>query len=124
MGEPVLENEIGLESALVHQSGQEPTSHEKCGPLYKLMHEGSRPYVHVETATYSSPLSVFQLVNNSFRLAGIGRLDRLFADRREVKVGNKSSRFLWVRAEEDIANTNIPVINSELVEGKKSLKNV
>ena len=45
-----------------------------------------------------------------------GRLDCLFTDGREVKIRYKSRRFLRVRAEKDVADTNILVIDPELTE--------
>ena len=48
-------------------------------------------------------------------------LDCLFTDGREVKIGNKSRRFLRVRAEKNVANTDIPVIDSKPIEGMEAL---
>jgi len=47
--------------------------------------------------------------------------DCLFTDGREVKIGDKSRRFIRVRAEKDVANTDVPVIDSELIEGMETL---
>jgi hypothetical protein len=54
-------------------------------------------------------------------VVGICCLDRLFTDRREVKVGNKPSCLFRVGTKEDIADANIPVINTELAEGMETL---
>jgi len=73
------------------------------------------------TLTNCSPLSTFQLPNNRIVFIGIGGFDCIFTDRREVEVGNEPSWLLRVRAEEDIADANIPVIDPELTETMETL---
>jgi len=70
---------------------------------------------------YRSPLATFHLLDNHVMVVRTSGLDCLFTDGREVKIGNKSRRFLRVRAEKDVANTDIPVINPELIEGMETL---
>jgi len=71
--------------------------------------------------TYRSPLPIFHLLDNCVIVVGTGSLDCLFTDGREVKIRNKSRRFLWVRAEKDVADTNVPVIDTKLTEGMETL---
>jgi len=70
---------------------------------------------------YRAPLPIFHLLDNRVMVVRTSGLDCLFTDGREVKIRNKSRRFLRVRAEKDVANTNVPVIDSELVEGMEAL---
>ena len=70
--------------------------------------------------TYRSPFSTFQLSNDLIVVVGTSRPDRFFTYGGEIEVGNKSGCFLWVRAEKDIPDANIPVIDSELTEGKET----
>src|SRR5258706_6950031 len=71
---------------------------------------------------YRSPLPILHLFNNRVIVIGIGCLDCLLTDRREVKIGNKSRSFLRVCAEKNVADTNVPVIDSKLTEGMETLK--
>jgi len=70
---------------------------------------------------YRSPLPIFHLLDNRVMVVRTSDLDCLFIDGREVKIGNKSHRFLRVRAEKDVANTDIPVSDPELIEGMETL---
>jgi len=63
---------------------------------------------------------MLQFTNDIFVLGGVGRLNYFVADRGEVKVGNESSRLQGVRAEKDIANTDIPMVHTPLVQGGES----
>ena len=66
--------------------------------------------------TYRSPLPIFHLHNNLLMVIRIGSLDCLFANGREVEIRYKSCRFVWVCAEKDVADTNIPMIDPKLTE--------
>jgi len=70
---------------------------------------------------YRSPLPIFHLLDNCVMVVRTSGLDCLFTNGREVKIGNKSRRFLRVCAEKNVANTDIPVIDSELIEGMETL---
>ena len=70
---------------------------------------------------YRSPLPVFQLLNNRIAIIGVGRLDCLLTYGSKVEVGNKPGRFRRVRAEEDVTNTNIPMIDPKAAESPKTL---
>ena len=70
---------------------------------------------------YHYPFLILHLLNNLIIVSGAGGLDCLFTDRREVKIGNKSRRVLWVRAKKHIADINIPVTDPKLVEGMETL---
>ena len=71
---------------------------------------------------YRSPFSIFQLLDNFITVIGVGRLDCLLTYRRKVEVGNKPCRFLRVRAEEDVANADIPMIDPKTAEGPEALR--
>ena len=66
--------------------------------------------------TYRSPLPSFHLHNNLLMVVRTSGLDCLFTDGREVEIRNESRRFLRVCAKQDVADTNIPVIDPELTE--------
>src|SRR5258706_4699344 len=70
---------------------------------------------------YRSPLATLHLLNYRVIVVGVGRLDCLLTDRREVQVGNEPCRFIRVCAEKDVADTNIPVIDSKLTERMETL---
>ena len=70
---------------------------------------------------YRSPFSVFQLLNNPIKVVGAGRFYCFFTYRRKIEIGNKPSRFLWVRSEEDVTDTDIPMSNPKPIEGQKTL---
>ena len=122
----VLKSEVVLDAqfveSLIDQRSQQATRHEERSSLDKYTNEGLRRLVW--TLTYCSPLSIFQLLNNRIVVIGIGGLDCLFTDGREVEVRNKPSWFFRVRAEENIADANIPVIHPELTEGIETLGDV
>src|SRR5258706_726279 len=71
---------------------------------------------------YRSPLPILHLFNNRVIVIGIGHLDCLLTDRREVKIGNKSRSFLRVCADKNVADTNVLVIDSKLTEGMETLE--
>ena len=71
---------------------------------------------------YRSPFSIFQLRDHLIAVIGVGHLDCLFTDRRNVEVGNKPDRFLRVRAEEDVANADIPMIDPKTTESPEALR--
>jgi hypothetical protein len=60
--------------------------------------------------------------NNLVVVVGIGRLDCLFTDGRQVEVGYEPGCFLRVRAKEHIPDTHIPMVNSELTQGIETLE--
>jgi hypothetical protein len=72
--------------------------------------------------TYCSPFSTFQLPNNLVVVVGIGRLDCLLTDGRQVEVGYEPGCFIRVRAEEHIPDTHIPMVNSEMTKGIETLE--
>ena len=72
--------------------------------------------------TYRSPLPILHLLNNRVIVVGTGRLDCFFTDRREIKIGNESCRLLWVCAEKDVTDTDVPLIDSKLTEGMETLR--
>jgi hypothetical protein len=72
--------------------------------------------------TYCSPFSTFQLPNNLVVVVGIGRLDCLLTDGRQVEVGYEPGCFIRVCAKEHIPDTHIPMVNSELTQGIETLE--
>ncbi len=66
---------------------------------------------------YSSPLSILQLRNNLIVIVWTRSSNCLRTYRREIKVGNKSGCRLRVRAEEDVADTDISVRDPKLIKG-------
>src|SRR5258706_833156 len=71
---------------------------------------------------YRSPLATLHLLNYRVIVVGVGRLDCLFTDRREVQIGNKPRRFIRLCAEKDVADTNVPVIDPEPTERMEALE--
>ena len=59
---------------------------------------------------------MLQFTDYSFVLGGVSCFDCLVADRGKVEVGNKSSGLRWVRAEKDVADTDIPMVHTAFMQ--------
>ena len=70
---------------------------------------------------YRAPFSIFQLPNNLIAVVGACRFYSLLAYRRKVEVGNEPGRFLRVRAEKDVTDADIPMIDPKVTECPKTL---
>ncbi len=61
------------------------------------------------------------MLNDCVIVVGVGRLDCLLTDRREVEIANKSRSFRRVCAEKDVADTNVLVIYPGLTKRMETL---
>jgi len=73
-------------------------------------------------AELTSTKEALHLLNDRVIVIGVGHLDCFLTDRREVQIGNEACHFIWLCAEKDVADTNVPVIYPKLTERMEALE--